>query len=146
MKRIREKDPQTFKMLMRTGPVVQVLFAALEYGVPAMAFRSYQMTTREDQSNANTSDGKICAKECEGNRLGLSFASLGANREITKYFAKGGKLINAFSPAPFLLGLMGLEIKADPAEVVEPVSVLVLDRLGFRWYQNQAGACPDLLK
>ena len=138
--KLRRDDPEGFRGLVGQ-PVLEILFATVEQGVPFVAERTYRLRTGPGATIELSRSGGSCPGTCPMVN-GMLTLGLGVHREIDIYLG-----INQIYAIPemtwpdWLEQLVQFEIEASPDGVGPPISVLELDSTGAHWSRGRRGAC-----
>jgi hypothetical protein len=141
IQKIRSEDPPLYKKHFEaaTGPLLQLLFATSEAGVPVMTVYDIR------KSALFPSDGELryerlsCPGDCGAQGQVAYF--LTDTRPIEKYLKKEKLVIR--SPEETAAFLVRLVIDAHTPDTAPPVDVLRIDGNGAAWVVRKK-ECPDL--
>lgn len=134
LKYMRRNHSKYYRQKIHGKTAVQIVFAAVEKGVPILHVRYLNVSDREGDSPAVALHKLGCpGRDCPRGE----FASyLGHNAAIVQLMEKE-KNFWTRGYAEGIRELIDLEIQAEPEYVGGPVDILRLDRNGHRWIQKK---------
>jgi len=141
MRKIRKETPSSYDKYFaaQTAPLLQILFATYEDGVPKVTVYDIKKTAGPYADIELSYDRKSCPGDCNVKDAYAFF--LTDMRPIEQYL-KRGKL-QSMPPEKTARFLVDLVIKAHSPETGPPVDVLRIDGNGAAWVEHKA-ECPDL--
>ena len=142
IRKIRSEEPSLYKKYFEaaTGPLLQLLFATSEAGVPVMTVFDIRKSASFPSDGELRYDRKSCPGDCGAQGQVAYF--LTDTRPIEEYLKKS-KLAGR-SPEETAGFLVRLVIDAHTPDTGPPVDVLRIDGNGAAWVERKQ-ECPDIL-
>jgi hypothetical protein len=141
VRKIRIEEPALYGKYFeaKTGPLLQILFATYEDGVPRVTVYDIRKTVGPTVDIAMSYDRNSCPGDC--NVQGTVAYFLTDKRPIEEYM-KREKLMS-MPPEKTAKFLVDLVIKAHTPDTGPPVDVLRIDGTGSAWVEHKA-ECPEI--
>ncbi len=139
--KLRNEAPALYKKYFeaKTGPLLQILFATYEDGVPRVTVYDIKKTVAPSTDIVLSYDRKSCPGDCNVQDTVAYFMT--DMRPIEEYM-KREKLMS-MPPEKTARFLVDLVIKARTPDTGPPVDVLRIDGNGAAWVEHKA-ECPDI--
>jgi hypothetical protein len=132
---IRTELPQQYDYIRKSPEPLQVVFAAIENGVPRYVIAYFTLAETPAAVSALAHQRACPGDGCSGAR---SLTVLGFN-DAAKREASDPGFLAGLDPVSAARKLVELEIEDSPDSVGPPVSVLTIDRTGSSW--TSRGSC-----
>jgi hypothetical protein len=141
VRRIRTEAPALYVKYFeaKTGPLLQILFAAYEDGVPRVAVYDIKKTAGPTADIALGYDRNTCPGNCNVKDTVAYF--LTDMRPIEEYMKR--EKLKSMPPEKTPRFLVDLVINARTPDTGPPVDVLRIDGKGAAWVEHKA-ECPDI--
>jgi hypothetical protein len=139
----RQEHPVDFTRYCDNRDCLEVVFVGIENAVPKLYMRSFRATIRDKEIVIEPADRHDCPGDCV---TGAAEALLGIHGNAdalidrTPHFWKVKGIVAGMDE------VIGAEIKADPAKVALPISILTIDGSGPHWEPGHQGVCRDIKK
>ncbi|MFH0845770.1 MAG: hypothetical protein V1930_09845 [Pseudomonadota bacterium] len=134
LKYIKRTHSRYYRQKIHGKAAVQIVFAAVEEGVPIIHVRYLNVSDRGGDSPSIALYKRSCPGEDCPN--GEFVAYLGHNEAIVRFVEKE-KNFWTIGYAEGIRELIDLEIQAEPDYVGAPIDILRLDGKGHRWIQRK---------
>lgn len=143
VRKLRKESPVLYDKYFeaKTGPLLQILFATYEDGVPKVTVYDIKKTAGPYADIELSYDRKSCPGDC--NDKGTVAYFLTNMRPIEDYMKK--EQLKSMPPEKTARFFVDLVIKAHTPDTGPPVDVLRIDGNGAAWVEHKAG-CPDIVK
>jgi hypothetical protein len=140
--KFRREQPNMFSNFCNSRECLQFAVASFTDGIPRLSARAFFVTTVGARIVVRPAKPMDCPGTCV---TGAEQVILGVNEEATALFNSTPRFwaINGISKG--IDALIGTEVLAHPEVVGPPVSILILDSSGPRWWQDHQGFCPDVI-
>ncbi|MFH0844731.1 MAG: hypothetical protein V1930_04585 [Pseudomonadota bacterium] len=134
LKYIKRTHSRYYRQKIHGKAAVQMVFAAVEAGVPRLHVRYLNVSEREGDSPSIALSKRNCpGGDCPNGEFA---AYLGHNEAIVRFVEKERDFWT-IGYAEGIRELIDLEIQAEPDYVGGPIDILRLDRNGHRWIQRK---------
>jgi hypothetical protein len=136
---VRLHAPQTYQGWLNGTPILEIVVVAIEDGIPKVSVWGVGLK-RDGSLNPY---GTNCAPPTHGGPCEIVSGKNGAIRQWDREHPSEARQIRQ-NPIETAQQFINLAIKATPAEVGPPISILKITASGADWIPGFKGLCPDV--